>query len=328
MQFGLKKYAMAVLAAVCVGPAAQAAGAADNWPDKPVRLVVPFAAGGNTDLMARLLGTQLSKDLKQTFVIENVSGASGNIASAQMARAVPDGYTLMVGTVGTQAINPSLYKGMSEKTLDSFQPVTLFSTIPNVLVVNAQLPVNNVAELVAYARNPKNAVSFASSGVGSSIHLSGELFNVAAKVPGTHVPYRGSAPAVSDLMGGQLTLMFDNLSSSLPYVQSGKLKALAVTSAQRSPLLPNVPTMVEAGYPEFVIGSWNGVLAPAGTPPEIVAKLDAAIRRIASSPEFQERIAQLGGETRADGPEVFDRFIRDEYQRWARVIRDAKVEQQ
>ncbi|MNY15072.1 Tripartite tricarboxylate transporter family receptor [compost metagenome] len=274
------------------------------------------------------MGSQLTKELNQTIVVENISGASGNIATAQVARAAPDGYTMMVGTVGTQAVNPSLYKGQSEKTLDSFQPVTLFSTIPNVLVVNAQLPVNNVAELVAYAKNPANSASFASSGVGSSIHLSGELFNVAAQLQATHVPYRGSAPAVSDLMGGQVTLMFDNLSSSLPYIQSGKLKALAVTSAKRSALLPNVPTMVEAGYPDFVIGSWNGVLAPAGTSAKVVEKLDGAIRRIVAMPEFQQRISQLGGETRADGPADFDVFIRAEYRRWARVITDAKLQPQ
>lgn len=326
MNLRIKKLELAagLLAAACAVPAAQG----ETWPDRPIRLVVPFAAGGNTDLMARLLGSQLTKELNQTIVVENISGASGNIATAQVARAAPDGYTMMVGTVGTQAVNPSLYKGQSEKTLDSFQPVTLFSTIPNVLVVNAQLPVNNVAELVAYAKNPANSASFASSGVGSSIHLSGELFNVAAQLQATHVPYRGSAPAVSDLMGGQVTLMFDNLSSSLPYIQSGKLKALAVTSAKRSALLPNVPTMVEAGYPDFVIGSWNGVLAPAGTSAKVVEKLDGAIRRIVAMPEFQQRISQLGGETRADGPADFDVFIRAEYRRWARVITDAKLQPQ
>lgn len=237
------------------------AHATADWPEKTIRMVVPFAPGGNTDTIARLTGSALSDELGQTVVVENLSGASGTIGANHVARAANDGYTILMGTVGTQAINMSLFKGLSEDSLKDFAPVMLITSIPNVLVVNPSLPVNTVAELVEYAKGQPHPMTFASPGVGSSIHLSGEMFKGAVEVPLTHVPYRGSAPALTDLIGGQVDFMFDNLPPALPMIKAGKLKALAVTSAERNPLLPDVPTMIESGFPDFDIGSWNGIVA-------------------------------------------------------------------
>lgn len=302
--------------------------ATPDWPEKTIRMVVPFAPGGNTDTIARLTGSALSEELGQTVVVENLSGASGTIGANHVARAANDGYTFLMGTVGTQAINMSLFKSLSEDSLNDFAPVMLITSIPNVLVVNPSLPVNTVAELVEYARAQPHPMTFASPGVGSSIHLSGEMFKSAVDVPLTHVPYRGSAPALTDLIGGQVDFMFDNLPPSLPMVQAGKLKALAVTSAERNPLLPDVPTMIESGFPDFDIGSWNGIVAPAGTSSEIIQKLEAATKKVVAKPEFRDRIQEMGGEVRSDGPEAFETHINNEYKKWNAVITAAGVERQ
>lgn len=302
--------------------------ATPDWPEKTIRMVVPFAPGGNTDTIARLTGSALSEELGQTVVVENLSGASGTIGANHVARAANDGYTFLMGTVGTQAINMSLFKSLSEDSLNDFAPVMLITSIPNVLVVNPSLPVNTVAELVEYARAQPHPMTFASPGVGSSIHLSGEMFKSAVDVPLTHVPYRGSAPALTDLIGGQVDFMFDNLPPSLPMVQAGKLKALAVTSAERNPLLPDVPTMIESGFPDFDIGSWNGIVAPADTSSEIIQKLEAATKKVVAKPEFRDRIQEMGGEVRSDGPEAFETHINNEYKKWNAVITAAGVERQ
>lgn len=301
---------------------------ASNYPDKPIRMVVPFAPGGNTDTIGRLTATELGKELGQTVVIENVSGASGTIGAGNVARAPNDGYTLLMGTVGTQAINMSLFNSLSEESLKDFEPVMLVTSIPNVLVVPTSLPVNNVGELIEYAKKQPHPLTFASPGVGSSIHLSGEMFKTAAQLQFTHVPYRGSAPALADLIAGRVDFMFDNLPPSLPMIQSGKLKALAVTSAERNPLLPDVPTMIESGFPDIEIGTWNGIMAPAGTSPEIIAKLENALEKVANTQEFKERIHQMGGTARAVKGVAFKRFIQDEYNKWNRVITDAGIEKQ
>ena len=301
---------------------------AASWPEKPIRMVVPFAPGGNTDTIARLVGSGLGKELGQTVLIENVSGASGTLGANAVAKAPADGYTLLMGTVGTQAINMSLFKSLSEKSLQDFTPVMLVTSIPNVLVVPPSLPVATVAELVNYAKSSQHPLTFASPGVGSSIHLSGEMFKGAVNLPLTHIPYRGSAPALTDLIGARVDFMFDNVPPSLPLIQSGKLKALAVTSAKRNPLLPDVPTMIEAGFPGFEIGSWNGVMAPAGTPPEIVAKLEAALLKVVEAPEFRERVQAMGGEARSDGSQAFAKFIQNEYGKWNKVISAAGIEKQ
>jgi tripartite-type tricarboxylate transporter receptor subunit TctC len=303
--------------------------AADAYPGRPIKLVVPFAPGGNTDVVARLVAQGLTEDLGQSVVVENVAGASGSIGASRVAAAKNDGYTLLFGTAGTQAINPSLFKAQSEKNLGDFEYIALVSFIPNVLVVNeAKTPVKSVGELVALARKGGN-MSFASPGVGSTIHLSGELFKSAAKLDQlVHVPYKGSAPELTDLLGGQIDFIFENITPALPFIQGGKLRPLAVTSERRLPLLPDVPTMVESGYPGFVTPTRNGVVAPKGTPAAIVKRLEAATLKVAASPAFKEKVAALGGEPRALGAAAFRDFTRAEYKRWAGILQTAKVEKQ
>lgn len=301
---------------------------ATTWPEKPIRMVVPFAPGGNTDSVARIVAAALSNELGKTVLVENLAGASGTIGATHVAKAAPDGYTVLMGTVGTQAINMSLFNRLSEKSLKDFVPVTLVASVPNVLVVNQDLPVKTVADLVAYAKAQPHPIAFASPGVGSSIHLSGEMFKTATQLPMTHVPYRGSAPALTDLVGGQVQFMFDNLPPSLPFIKSGRLKALAVTSAKRSPLLPDVPTMIESGFPNFEIGSWNGIMVPVGTPPEVVSKLNDTLQKITATPEFQDKIQQLGGEAQSVGPQAFSAFVQSEYEKWGGVISAAGISKQ
>ncbi len=315
---------MLSIAGVLLPLAANAA----SWPEKPIRMVVPFPPGGNTDSVARIVSSALSEQLGQNVVVENLSGAGGTIGTNSVARAAPDGYTILMGTVGTQAINMGLYKNLSEESLKNFAPVTLITSIPNVLVVNKDLPVNSVEELVAYAKKSPHPLTFASSGIGTSIHLSGEMFKTTIQQPLTHIPYRGSAPAVTDLVGGQVNMMFDNLPPSLPFIQNGRLKALAVTSPKRNPLLPNVPTMIESGFPGFEIGTWNGIVAPAGTPPEVIKSLNNALQKVVASDDFKAKIHKLGGEVKSDGPEEFSAFINAEYKKWASVITAAGIEKQ
>ncbi|MFT3720029.1 Bug family tripartite tricarboxylate transporter substrate binding protein [Pseudorhodoferax sp.] len=288
------------------------------WPDRPIRLVVPFAAGGNTDIVARLIAPDLAKLLGQPVLVDNKPGAGGNLAADAVAKAAPDGYTLLMGTVGTQAINPSIYRKISFG-LEDFAPITLIASVPNVLVVNEKNPARTVSELVANGR--EHPLTFASSGAGSSIHLSGELFKSITKLDMTHVPYRGSALALTDLMGRQFDLIFDNLPTSLPHIQSGKLRALAVTSAMRTMQLPDVPTMIESGFPNFELGSWFGVLAPAGTPQPIIDKVDAGIQRIANQPAFEKRLVELGAQRLIKGPADFQAFIVSEHRKWGAVVK-------
>lgn len=298
------------------------ATAADNWPTKPIRLVIPFTAGGNTDVVARLIAPHIEKAVGQTIVVENRPGAAGNIGAENVARAEPDGYTFLMGTVGTQAINYSIYKDIRFKPED-FAPVTLIASVPNVLVVNPSLPVNSVQELIEYGKKNPDTLTFASSGAGTSIHLSGEMFKNRTGTDMVHVPYKGSSPAVTDLVGGQVHLMFDNLPTSLPFIKNGKLRALAVTSAERSTNLPDVPTMIEAGVPDFEAGSWFGILAPAGTPEAIVNKVDQAIQAAMASPEMQKRLIDLGAVPAVKGPKEFDAYIGTEIDKWKAVVQAA-----
>ncbi|SOE46579.1 Tricarboxylate transport protein TctC [plant metagenome] len=318
------------LLAACLGAATLAtvplaAQAADKWPTKPLRLIIPFAAGGNTDVVARLIAPHIEKAVGQTVVVENRPGAAGNIAAEFVAKADADGYTFLMGTVGTQAINYSIYKDIRFKAAD-FAPVTLVASVPNVLVVTPSMPVKSVKELIEYGRKNPGKLSFASSGAGSSIHLSGEMFKSREKIDMVHVPYKGSALAVTDLIGGQVNLMFDNLPTSLPHIQTGKLRALAVTSAQRSTNLPDVPTMAEAGVPNFEAGSWFGVLAPRKTSPDIIARIDDAIQKAMAQPEMQKRVVELGAVPMVKGPKDFDAFIGTEIEKWKAVVKDANIE--
>ena len=308
--------------------AAIAGAQAPAYPTKPIRLVVPFPAGGATDILAREVAKHLTDAWGQSVVVDNRPGAGGNIGSELVAKAAPDGYTLEMGTVGTHAINASLYSKMPYDHVRDFVPVILVAGVPNVLEVNPALPVNSVQELIAYAKANPGKLNFASSGSGTSIHLSGELFKVMAGVQMTHVPYKGSAPALQDLLGGQVQLMFDNLPPSLPQIKAGKLRALAVTSAGRAPALPDTPTVAEAGLPGFEASSWFGVLAPAGTPPEIVNKLNAEIAKWLASPGAKEKLANVGANIAGGTPEDFARHIQAETAKWAKVVKEsgAKVD--
>jgi tripartite-type tricarboxylate transporter receptor subunit TctC len=320
---------IALLALAVLGAAPLAhAQAVPAYPTKSIRLVVPFPAGGATDILARAVAQKLTDAWGQAVVVDNRPGAAGNIGSELVARSAPDGYTLEMGTVGTHAINPSLYAKMPYDHVKDFAPVILVAGVPNVLVVNPAVPANSVQELIAYAKANPGKLNFASSGSGTSIHLSGELFKVMAGVQMTHVPYKGSAPALQDLLGGQVQLMFDNLPPSLPQIKGGKLRALGVTSAARSPALPEVPTIAESGLPGFEASSWFGILAPAGTPPTIIAKVNGEIAKWLATPEAKEKLIGIGANAAGGSPEDFARHIQMETAKWAKVVKDsgAKVD--
>ena len=318
----------ACCAALSLSIAFFASAQAPAYPTKPIRLVVPFPAGGTTDILARAVAQRLTEAWGQPVVVDNRPGAGGNIGSELVAKSTPDGYTLEMGTVGTHAINPSLYAKMPYDHVKDFAPVILVAGVPNVLVVNPAVPAQSVAELIAYAKANPGRLNFASSGSGTSIHLSGELFKVMAGVDMMHVPYKGSSPALADLLGGQVQLMFDNLPSSLAQIKAGKLRALAVTSATRAAALPDVPTIAESGLPGFEASSWFGVLAPAGTPPAIVAKLNAEIDKWLATPEAKEKMLGQGANAAGGTPEDFARHIQIETAKWAKVVKasGAKVD--
>jgi tripartite-type tricarboxylate transporter receptor subunit TctC len=310
--------------ALAIGLAAGAASAQGAYPDRPVRVVVPFAAGGTTDIFARLLGERLSQALGQQFVIENRGGAGGNIGADAVAKADPDGYTLVMGTVGTHAINASLYARMPYDALGDFAPVAYVAGVPNLMVVNPKnVKAANVQDFIAEAKGPARRFNMASSGNGTSIHLSGELFKQITGVEMPHVPYRGSGPAVNDLIGGQVDVMFDNLPSSIEHAKAGTLRPLAVTSAQRSPAIPNVPTLAESGLPGFEATSWFALFAPKGTPAAVVAKLNQEVRKALETPELQKRFAELGGEIRPMSPDELMAYVRSEHDKWAKVVKTA-----
>ncbi|MET0203319.1 MAG: tripartite tricarboxylate transporter substrate binding protein [Casimicrobiaceae bacterium] len=320
--------AIALVLAAAAAAFAPAASTQTPYPTKPVRVVVPFPAGGTTDLLARAASQKLSETWVQQALVDNRPGAGGNIGAELVAKAAPDGYTLLMGTVGTHAINASLYPKMPYDHVKDFAPVILVAGVPNVLVVHPSLPVNSVQELIAYAKANPGKLNFASSGSGTSIHLSGELFKVMTGVQMTHIPYKGSAPALTDLVGGQVQLMFDNLPSSLAFIKAGKLRALAVTSAQRSPALPDVPTVAESGVPGFEASSWFGLLAPAGTPRDIVTKINADTQKWLASPDAKDKLAAQGAVAAGGSPEDFAKHIQAETAKWARVVKEsgAKVE--
>jgi len=318
MRRGLRVLSMLVAG---LGLLSGASAGAQTYPSRAITMIVPFPAGGTTDILGRFVGQALSAAWGQPVVIENRGGAGGNIGAAAVAKAAPDGYTLLVGTVGTHAINASLYSKMPYDTLKDFVAVTEIASVPNMLVVTPSLPVNSVAELIAYAKANPGKLNMASSGNGTSIHLSGELFKVLTGVDMVHVPYKGSAPALNDLMGGQVQLMFDNMPSALPQVKGGTLKALAVTTATRSPAMPDLPTIAEAGVPGFEASSWFGIFAPAGTPKEIVAKLQAEIARILKTPEMTERLAQQGAVAVGNTSAEFTAYVQSELTKWAGVVK-------
>ena len=264
------------------------------WPSKPISLVVTYPPGGGADAMARLIAPKLGEALGQNVIVENKPGAGGQIGAAAVAKAAPDGYTLMLDA-SSFAVNPSLYPKLPYDTEKAFRAIGVIALFPNVVLVNAQFPAKNVTELTAAGRAKKDAVSFASSGNGSAQHLAGALFESAARVDMVHVPYKGGGPALNDVIGGQVPVFFGNLASTLQHIQGGKLRALAVTSGKRTPILPDVPTLAEAGVPGAEVHEWNVVLAPAGTPEAVVGKLSAALQKALDAPEVKARIATLEG---------------------------------
>ena len=312
-------------------PAASRAQAA--WPNKPVRIVVPFAPAGTTDILARALAPELGKVFGQVFVIDNKPGAGGNLGSDAIAKSAPDGYNLLMGTVGTHAINAALYPKMPFDPVRDFVPVVLVAGVPNVLVINPAKAdaygVKTVADLIRYAKANPGKLNMASSGNGTSIHLSGELFKSMTGTFMLHFPYRGSGPALLDLIGGTMDVMFDNLPSALPHIKSGKLRALGVTSAQRSAALPDVPTIAEAGPVKgFDASSWFGLFAPAGTPTEIVARINQETAKAFQSPAFKERLLSQGAIPSGMLPAEFAAYIAAETKKWALVVKNsgAKVD--
>jgi len=308
--------------------ASTAAAQVPAYPTKPIRLVVPFPPGGPLDIVGRTIAQKLSEAWGQSVVVDNRPGAGGNIGADLVAKSPPDGYTILMGALSTHAVNPSLYAKMPYDAVKDFAPITLVAITPNVLVVNASLPVNSAREFVAYAKANSGKLAFGSGSNGSAGHLAGELFKVETATDIVHVPYKGGAPATQALLAGDTQFMFDNLANAMPQVKAGKLKALAVTTAERSKLAPELPTMAEAGLPGFDISTWFGLLAPAGTPKEVIAKWHAEVTKILNSPEMRERLTAQGAEPAPITPDQFAAFIQSEIPKYARIVRisGAKVD--
>ena len=291
-----------------------------NWPTKPIKLVVGYAAGGATDVVARLVANKMGGELGQSIIVDNRTGANSNVGAEIVARAPADGYTLYVYTIAN-TINASLYNKLGYDPIKDFEPIGMMAKIPNLLVVNPSLPIHSVQDYIKYAKESKDGITFASSGSGSSIHLSGEMFKMKTGLNMLHVPYRGSAPAVSDLLGGQVQSMFDNSPSSMPHVKAGKLRALAITSKERSPLLPDVPTIAESGFPGFEVQSWFGLSAPAGTPDAVIKRLNTALNMALKDPTIKQRLADLVATTAPGTPDDMRKFVASELKGWNEVVK-------
>jgi tripartite-type tricarboxylate transporter receptor subunit TctC len=294
---------------------------AQNYPTRPVRLVVPFAPGGSADLVARVLGQKLGESWGQQVVVENKGGGSGMIGNDFVAKSAPDGYTLTVGTMGPFSVNPTLFEKMPYDPMRDFAPITLTGIASHVLVANPSVPVRAVGELIALARAKPGQLTFASSGTGNATHLTFELFKSTAGIDIVHVPYKGGGPAMADLVGGQVSFSFASMPSALPYVKAGRLRAIAVGGATRSPLFPGVPTVAESGLPGFVSEDWQGILAPARTPAAVVAKLNADLVRVLHLPEMEARLAGAGFDVKTTTPQEFADFIRADTAKWAGILK-------
>ena len=297
---------------------------ADAFPDKPIVLVIPFPPGGPTDAMARTLAAEMKERLGQPMIVENRAGAGGNIGAEYVARAAPDGQTLLFGTSGPLAINASLYRKVNYDPVKSFAPVIQVGHLPNILVVHPSVPAKNVKELIAYAKSNPNKLSYASSGNGASSHLAGVLFNASAGVDLQHIPYKGTGPALNDLLGGQVSMSFTDVLTALPYVKTGKLRALGVTTTERSQALPDVPTVAEQGVPGYDVSVFFGIVAPAGTPPDRIAKLNQAFVEVLDTPKVKQLFASQGLEPApATTPQQLGKFIQAQVTKWAGVVKQA-----
>src|SRR5438128_2808240 len=303
--------------------------AAQDYPNKPVRVIVPYVAGGNADIWARMLAQKLTEALKQSFVVENKPGANGGIGTDFVAKSAPDGYTLLAVASGPIVVNPVLYPQVPYDPVRDLAPVAQCAVYQYVLVTRADAPYKTIADLVAAARAKPGGLAYGSTGIGGGNHLAAELFGLATGTRFNHIPYKGSAPALADLLGGQLTFMFDTVITSVPHIHAGKLHAFAVSSAKRASPLPEVPTMQEAGFAGFDMSQWQGVLAPAGTPRPVVQRLNAEIVKAMHAPDVHERIAVQGGNDIVTGtPEEFAALIRADLERYGKLIRDAKISAQ
>ena len=325
--------ALTGIALTAIGLIAFPASAQTGWPTKPVRIVVPFAPGGTTDILARAVAPELGKAFGQPFVVDNRAGAGGNVGADLVAKSPADGYTLLMGTVGTHGINKALYSKMPFDPQKDFAPITLVAGVPNVMVMNtekaAKMGIHNVADFVKYAKANPGKLSMASSGNGTSIHLAGELFKSQTGIFMTHIPYRGSGPALLDMVGGSVDVMFDNLPSAMPQIKGGKLKAFAVTSAERSSAMPELPTVAEAGKLKgFEASSWFGLLAPAGTPPDIVNRIQQEVAKALATPAIKEKMLAQGAIPSGNTPQQFAQLIDAEISKWAQVVKasGAKVD--
>ena len=310
------KALIAVVAGVVAAPVLSA-----DYPVKPVRIIVGASTGGGVDITARMLAIKLTDLFKQQFVVENRAGASGNIGTEAAARATPDGYVLLMGTIGTLTINPGLYKNLSFDTVRDFAPIARAADATNILVVHPSVPARNVKELTAVAKQRPGELLFGSPQNGTAGHLAGELFNSMAGVKLVHIPYKGGAPAMIDLISGQLQLMFATTSTSLQHIRAGKLRALAVTTAKRSALVPELPTMIESGLPGFEVNNWYGLVAPAKTPPEVIAVLNRQVRAALEAPDVKESMLKQGLDPAGGTPEEFGAYIKSELAKWSKVIR-------
>ena len=314
------------IALTCLLPLAIAPAAAQTYPGKPVRLIVPFSPGGSTDITARVLAQKLSEAWRHQVVVDNRAGAGGNIGAEAVARAAPDGYTLLLATTGVMSINMFLYRSLSYDAARDLAPVTQIGSLPLILVVHPSLPARSVKELIAIAKARPGALTYASSGVGGATHMTAELFRMMAGVDIVHVPYKGSGQALVDLVSGQVVVAFDQIVSSLPHVEAGKLRALAVTSARRFESVPKLPTVAEAGVAGYEAISWNGIAAPAATPAPILSRIQGDTARALQLPDIRERFAKDGIEPVGSTPEQFASHIRSEREKWGKVVKNAGIQ--
>jgi len=301
---------------------------AQPFPTKPIRIIVAYTPAGATDILARAVGQKMSETFGQPVIVDNRPGANGNIGTDVAAKATPDGHTLLMVTAGTHGINPSLYRKLPWDAVKDFAPVSLVAMVPNIMVVNNSVPVKSVKEFIAHLKANPNKFNYGSPGNGSTAHLSQELFKTMTGTSMQHIPYKGSAGVMADVIGGQIIVTIDNMPVYLPQVKAGKLRALAVSAAKRSPAMPDLPTIAEAGVPGYNSSAWFGLVAPAGTPKPVVDKLSAETQRILKLPDVNERLSALGAEPVGDRPEQFATHIKSEIAKWAKVIKDANVELQ
>jgi len=315
--------------ALALGLLAATAGTAalaQSFPDRSITMIVPFAAGGSTDVVARIVAQKMSDDLGQQVIVQNVAGAGGNLGAGNVARAEPDGYTILMGTVATHALNPLILKSTPYDAEKDFAPISLLVIVPNVLVVNPELPAKNVQELIALLKSDPDKYSYASSGNGTPLHLSGELFKSMAGVDMQHIPYKGAGPALNDVIGNQVPIMFDNLPSSSSHIKAGTLRALAVTTAERAPSFPDVPTIAESGISGYETYTWNALFAPANTPADVVSRLNAAANKALTDPAVAERMKEFSATIVGSTPEELGAHVKAELAKWKPVVDGAHIQ--